>query len=274
VGEALVGHAGVDAVSFTGDSATGRRVMELAAGGIKKVLLELGGKSPNVLFADAPLEKALPLLLRAMFGTAGQNCMAATRILVQRDCYDAVRAQLLAGAARVLVGPGLDPVSTMGPVISEQQVAQIEATVDAAREQGATLLCGGKRLREGALAQGHFYAPTILENAALSSQVIQQEIFGPVTVLERFASEEEAVRMANGTRYGLVAAVWTRDLGRAQRVAREIKAGTVWINTYLRTFAEAESGGMKASGLGRSRGRLGLYEYTESKHICTDVAGL
>ncbi|TAM92275.1 aldehyde dehydrogenase, partial [bacterium] len=274
VGEALVVHPGVDGISFTGDSSTGRRVMELAAGGIKKVLLELGGKSPNLLFPDAPFEKAMPVLLRAMFGTAGQNCMAATRILVHRDCYDMVRSRLVEGAEHVVVGPGLDPSSTMGPVISEQQADQIEAAVNAARESGATVLCGGKRLRSGVLAKGHFYAPTIVEGAALSSSLVQHEIFGPVIALERFDSEEEALLLANGTRYGLVAGVWTRDHARAQRLAREIRAGTVWINTYLRTFAEAESGGMKASGLGRSRGRFGLYEYTELKHICSDVAGL
>lgn len=271
VGEALVAHAGVNAISFTGDTATGRRIMERAASGLKKVLLELGGKSPNILFPDAPLEKAIPTLVRAMFVTSGQNCMTATRILVHQDIYEQAKARFIEQTQRLRVGPGLDPASMMGPVIAEDQLERIADAVHTGQEDGGTLVTGGQRLRQGDLARGYFFAPTILEHVPLNSRMVQQEIFGPVISLEAFGTEEQAIRLANGTEYGLVAGVWTRDHARAERVARQIQAGTVWINTYLRTFAEAESGGMKASGIGRSRGRAGLYEYTALKHILSDI---
>ncbi len=197
--------------------------------------------------------------------------MAATRLIVHRAVFSQVKKQLIEAVRHLKVGPGLDPQSKMGPVISLQQLKNRSNAVQTGLRDGGRLVVGGERLEAGELRKGFFFAPTILEHVSLSSQMVQHEIFGPVVSLEEFTSEEEAIKLANGTDFGLVAKVWTRDFARATRVARGIRAGTVWINTYMRTFAEAESGGMKTSGLGRSRGRAGLYEYTELKHILSDT---
>jgi betaine-aldehyde dehydrogenase len=270
VGNLLVSHPDVQMISFTGSVQTGKTIMRSAAEHVKKVVLELGGKSPSIVFEDADLDRALPLLARYTYGTAGQNCMAATRILVQEQAFDEARRRLSGIAEQVKVGPGLDPASEMGPVISERQLENIHAIVEEGVSSGGQLLTGGDRIN-GDLREGCFYAPTVLSDLPHDSPAVQKEIFGPVLSLERFRDEDEACALANGTSYGLVASVWTSNHNRAERVARRIEAGTVWVNTYMRTFPEAESGGMKESGLGRSRGRFGIYEYLEPKHIVSDV---
>ncbi len=272
VGELLVSHPGVQMISFTGSVETGKRIMRSAAEHIKKVVLELGGKSPSIIFEDADLDKALPLLARYTYGTAGQNCMAASRILVQEEIFEEVQQRLTRIAEEIKVGPGMDPATEMGPVISQKQLDTIHAIVGEGVTSGGELIAGGDRLTNGDLQSGCFYAPTVLSDLPHDSPAVQKEIFGPVLSLERFRDEEEACASANGTPYGLVASVWTSNHNRAERVARRIEAGTVWINTYLRTFPEAESGGTKESGLGRSRGRFGIYEYLEPKHIVSDIS--
>lgn len=272
VGDLLVSHPDVQMISFTGSVETGKTIMRSAAEHVKKVVLELGGKSPSVVFEDADLDRALPLLARYTYGTTGQNCMAATRILVQEKVFDEARRRLTGIAEQVKVGPGADPTSEMGPVISERQLENIHAIVEEGVSSGGELLTGGDRVN-GSLRKGCFYAPTVLSNMPCHSPAVQKEIFGPVLSLERFCDEDEACALANGTSYGLVASVWTSNHNRAERVARRIEVGTVWINTYMKTFPEAESGGMKESGLGRSRGRFGIYEYLEPKHIVSDVTG-
>lgn len=272
VGEHLVSHPGIHMVSFTGSVRTGKRIMSQASGTLKKVVLELGGKSPSVLFQDADLDRALATLVRAAYGTAGQNCMAASRILVHESIFDGVKKKFADLAESIKVGPGLDPTSKMGPVISEKQLERIHTLVERGLSSGGKLLAGGSRIEGGSMSKGCFYAPTVIAGMPLSSPAVQEEIFGPVVSLERFADEEEACALANGTPYGLVASVWTSDHNRAERVARRLEVGTVWINTYLKTFPEAESGGMKQSGLGRSRGRFGIYEYMEPKHVVSDIA--
>ncbi len=271
VGSQIVSHPDVHAISFTGSVETGQEISRSAAEHVKKVVLELGGKSPSIIFEDANLDKALPLLAKFMFGTAGQNCMAATRILVHNSIFDEVRTRLADIAKNIKVGPGTDSDSNMGPVISGKQLENIHAAVRKGVEFGGEIIAGGDRLTDGSLGEGFFYAPTIIAGMPLDSPAVQGEIFGPVVSLESFHDEEEAVFSANGTSYGLVASVWTSNHYRAERVARRVQAGTVWLNTYLRTVPEAESGGMKQSGIGRSRGRLGIQEYMEAKHIVSDV---
>ena len=197
--------------------------------------------------------------------------MAATRILVQDGIFEEVRERLAGIAQGLKVGPGTDPDSEMGPVISQRQLDSIHAAVEEGVASGGELTVGGERLEGGSLEAGCFYAPTILSDLPRQSPAVQKEIFGPVLSLERFHDEDEACESANGTPYGLVASLWTENHNRAERVARRIEAGTVWINTYLRMFPEAESGGMKESGLGRSRGRAGIEEYMEIKHILSEV---
>lgn len=271
VGDGLVSHPRVHMVSFTGSVETGKQIMRTAAEHVKKVVLELGGKSPSVIFEDADLERALPVLGRYMFSTAGQHCMAATRIIVQDSVYEEVRTRLAETARQIKVGPGTDPASEMGPVISEPHLKNIHTLVQKGIASGGELLAGGEQLTGGSLRDGNFYSPTLLAGMPLDSPAVQQEIFGPVVSLENFSDEKEACSLANGTSYGLVGSIWTSDHDRAERVARRIDAGTVWRNTYLQTAPEAESGGMKQSGLGRSRGRFGIYEYLEPKHIVSEV---
>lgn len=271
IGEAIVSHRHVAAVSFTGSTQTGQRIGELAARGIKKVLLELGGKSSSIIFPDAPLERMIPVLVQGMYGSSGQNCMAASRILVHDAIYNAVRDKLVETIASLRVGPGLAADTTMGPLITEHQVAVSQEAVNAGVRDGGRVLIGGQRMTGGVLKDGFFFAPTLIENVPCTSSMVQHEIFGPVVSLERFQDEDAAITFANSTAYGLVSSVWTRDHDRAVRVARQLETGTVWINTYQKTFAEAESGGMKSSGLGRSRGKAGLYEYTELKNVVSEV---
>jgi len=271
VGEGLVSHPDVPVISFTGSVETGKKILHSAAEHVKKVVLELGGKSPSLIFEDADLDRALPILSKFTYGTAGQNCMAATRILVHDGIFDEVQERLAGIAEGLKVGPGTDHDSEMGPVISEKQLNNIHAAIKEGVASGGELAAGGERLEDGSLGAGCFYAPTILSDLPRHSPAVQKEIFGPVLSLERFWGEDEACESANGTSYGLVASVWTESHNRAERVARRIEAGTVWINTYLKTFPEAESGGMKESGIGRSRGRAGIEEYMEIKHILSDV---
>lgn len=270
VGELLVSHPDVPVISFTGSVTTGKKILRSSAEHVKKVVLELGGKSPSIIFDDADLDRALPLLARFTYGTAGQNCMAATRILAQDNIFDEARRRLTEISENVRVGPGTDSESQMGPVISEKQLNDIHAAVWEGIDSGGELATGGERLG-GDLKDGYFYAPTILSDLPRRSPAVQREIFGPVLSLERFGDEDEACDSANGTPYGLVASLWTENHHRAERVARRIEAGTVWINTYMRTFAEVESGGTKESGIGRSRGKAGIQEYMELKHILSDV---
>lgn len=271
IGEALVRHPLIRAISFTGSTEVGQRIAALSGESVKKVLLELGGKSASVVFEDAPLDKAIPALIKGAFGSAGQNCMAASRILVQDAVFDSVKARLIAAIEGIRVGPGSSSDSTMGPLITAKQVARTDQYVQISADDGGRVVIGGHQLTDGALKRGYFYAPTLVEGVPLKSRAIQEEVFGPVVSLERFSDEGEAVRLANGTPYGLTASVWTTNHRRALQMSRQLEVGTIWINTYQRTFAEAESGGMKHSGLGRSRGRAGLYEYTELKHVLTDI---
>ncbi|WP_327000550.1 aldehyde dehydrogenase family protein [Dactylosporangium sp. NBC_01737] len=266
-GAPLAVHPDVDLVSFTGGLDTGRRVMAAAAGTVKKVALELGGKNPNVVFADADVETALDYALTAVFLHSGQVCSAGARLVVQDGMHDDFVAELAARAGRIRLGGPFDPDAEAGPLISAAHLAKVEAYVAMGLAEGARLVCGGRR--EGEL--GHFYRPTILDGCHTGMRVVQEESFGPVLTVERFRTEDEAVRIANDTIYGLAGAVWTQDAGKAQRVAARLRHGTVWINDYHPYVPQAEWGGFKRSGVGRELGPSGLAEYRETKHIWQNV---
>jgi betaine-aldehyde dehydrogenase len=269
VGDALVGHDGVDMVAFTGETATGVDVMKRAAEGLRRVTLELGGKAPNIVFADASLDKAIEGAQNAAFTTCGQVCTAGSRLLVEDRCYDEVVERLTAQVKLMRVGDGLDDATDVGPLVSEAQQRKVLSYVERGRHEGS-LVCGGSRPTGGQCDAGFFISPTIFCDLDPTSTLVRDEIFGPVLVIERFSDEEEALTLAGRTDFGLAAGVWTQNLDRAWRLGRTLQAGTVWVNTYHHFYAEAEVGGYKRSGVGRHQGLDGLYEFTEMKHLNFD----
>ncbi len=270
VGELLAKSEKVNMIDFTGDAATGEKITIAAARTVKKVSLELGGKSPNVIFDDANLNKAIPGAIWAFLFTSGQLCMAGTRLVVQDTIYDEVLKRLKVELEKLKVGNGLDERSHMGPLVSEDQLNTVMKYIELGKKEGK-LLTGGFRLTGGDYDKGFFVPPTVFTDLPRDSKLVQEEIFGPVLVVQKFHTEEEAIEIANDTRYGLAGAVWTNDVSRAVRVAREIEAGTVWINTYNKFYTEAEFGGYKLSGVGRTHGVEALLECTEIKHINFDI---
>jgi betaine-aldehyde dehydrogenase len=240
--------------------------MQAAASNLKKISLELGGKSPNVVFADADFETAIDYALFGIFANAGQVCSAGSRLVVERSLRDRFVERLVERAQKIRVGDGFDPQTEMGPIISPLHRERVETYIAAGIEEGAKLLCGGERLG-GPLASGNFIAPTIFDGTTSTMRIVKEEIFGPVLVVQTFDDEAEAVAIANDTVYGLAGAVFTGDVAKAHRVIRKLRAGITWINTYHPTYNEAPWGGYKQSGIGRELGTYGYDAYTEVKQI-------
>lgn len=267
VGDEISKNELVDKVAFTGGTETGIAIMKNAADTVKKLSLELGGKSPNIVFADADFETAVDYALFAIFANQGEVCSAGSRLLLEESIYDRFLDRLVDRAKKIVIGNGMEAETEMGPLISESHMNRVLSYIQLGLDEGAKLLCGGKRLTENGLEKGFFVEPTILEAADPSMRIVQEEIFGPVLVVQKFRTEEEAIRLANGTKYGLAGAVFTNDGAKGQRVIRKLRAGITWINTYHPTFNEAPWGGYKQSGIGRELGTYGYEAYTEVKQI-------
>ncbi|MGH3470816.1 MAG: aldehyde dehydrogenase family protein [Nocardioidaceae bacterium] len=266
-GAPLSEHACVDLVSFTGGVQTGRRLMANAAASVKKIALELGGKNPNIVFADSDYDVALDFALTAVFLHSGQVCSAGARLIVEESIKERFVADLAERAGRIRLGGPFDPAAETGTLISAAHREKVEAYVAAAVADGATLRCGGGRPQGEAYERGYFYLPTILDDCTAKMTAVQEESFGPVLPVETVSDEDEAVAIANDSYYGLAGAVWTENAGRAERVAGRLRMGTVWINDYHPYVPQAEWGGYKQSGVGRELGPSGLDEYRETKHI-------
>ncbi|MDF3304252.1 aldehyde dehydrogenase family protein [Rhodococcus sp. T2V] len=267
LGAALTGTPDVDFISFTGGLATGRVILETAARNVTKVAVELGGKNPHIVFADADGDDSVDQVLTGVFLHSGQVCSAGTRLIIEESIADRFVAALAARAEKIRMGNGLDPASRTGPLVSEAHREKVEKYVELGRAEGARLVTGGARPSDPALANGSFYLPTIFDHCDRTMRLVQEETFGPILTVERFTTEEEALRLGNDTEYGLAAGVRTADSARGERMVRGLRHGTVWLNDFGYYTAAAEWGGFKMSGNGRELGPAGLAEYQETKHI-------
>lgn len=269
-GAALAAHPDVDKVAFTGSTEVGKLIVKAAAGNLKKVSLELGGKSPNIVFKDADLDLAIAGAANAIFFNHGQCCAAGSRLYVENSIFDQVLEGMSEAARGIKVGPGLDPSTQMGPLVSDEQFRRVCGYVESGLNEGAKSMAGGRKAGDaGYFDKGYFVEPTILANTRQDMKVVQEEIFGPVVVVMPFEDTDELVDKANDTVYGLAAGIWTSDINKAHRFASAIHAGTVWINCYNIFDAALPFGGYKQSGWGREMGREALEIYTEVKAVCT-----
>ena len=270
IGDTLTSDPRVDLVSFTGGLPTGKRIMAKAAETVKRVALELGGKNPNIIFADADLDAAIDFAVTAAFLHSGQVCSAGTRLILERPIHDRVVKEIVRRAKLIRIGAPADLTAETGPLISAGHLKKVEEYLAKGVAEGATLLVGGARCTEPELANGWYFPPTVLDNCDTTMYCVQEESFGPILTVEVFDSEEEAIKIGNDTIYGLSGAVWSSDIARTERVSKALRHGTIWINDYGPYKPAAEWGGFKASGNGRELGEHGLQEYLEIKHIWTN----
>jgi acyl-CoA reductase-like NAD-dependent aldehyde dehydrogenase len=271
-GAAIVKHPGVDKIAFTGSTPVGKLIMREAAESLKKVSLELGGKSPNIIFEDADIEAAIRGAFSGIYYNTGQACTAGSRLLVHESIKDQVIEKLAERAAKMAPGDPLDPKTRLGPVISQEQMDRILGYIEKGTSEGARLVVGGKRLPYNGEERGYWLAPTIFDEVKPDACIAQEEIFGPVLATVTFRDEEEAIAIANSTIYGLAAGVWTNNVKRAHRVAKRLEAGTIWINTYHPLDAASPFGGYKQSGYGRELGAYALDLYTQIKSVWVDLS--
>jgi len=267
VGSELSESMDVNKIAFTGGIATGRKIMQAAAGNIKGITLELGGKSPNIIFADADFDNAVDYGLYGMFYNQGEVCSAGSRILVEDTIYDKYLEAFVSSAKKIKIGNGFDKDIKMGPVISEDHMNKVLDYIEIGKAEGATIALGGYRIMDSGYEKGYFIAPTIFTDTKPDMRIVQEEIFGPVVVLQKFHSEEEAIKLANDTDYGLAAGIFTNDSEKAIRVIKKVRAGITWVNTYGPVNPQAPWGGYKQSGIGRELGTHGLDDFSEIKQI-------
>ena len=267
VGQALAASPLVDKIAFTGGTVTGRKIMEAAVGNLKKITLELGGKSPNIIFADADFDVALEYAMFGIYAGQGEVCSAGSRLILQRSLADRFLPRLAEASSRIIVGDGMEPATEMGPLITRQHLERVMGYIDSGKAEGAELLCGGTRLTNAPLNDGNFLSPTVFVKTQPHMRIVREEIFGPVLSVQLFDDEADAVRLANDTIYGLAGGVFTGDMAKGLRVLRKLRAGITWLNTYHPTFNEAPWGGYKQSGTGRELGTYGLDAYLETKQI-------
>ena len=272
VGEAITTHPGIPAVSFTGGTQTGAHIAKVAGPMFKKLSLELGGKNPNIIFADCDFEEAVKTSVRASFSNQGEICLCGSRIFIERSIYDKFRDAFVERASKMKVGNPADDSTKTGALVSKGHMEKVLSYVELAKEEGGTVLCGGHRVMlEGECQDGYYVQPTVIEGLEYTCRTNQEEIFGPVVTLTPFDSEEDALTMANSTRYGLAGLIWTKDLQRAHRVAQHLHSGIIWVNCWMVRDLRTPFGGMKQSGVGREGGFEALEFFTEPKNVCIQL---
>ena len=271
-GEAIIKHPDIKAISFTGSTVAGERIASLAAPKFKKLSLELGGKNPNIIFADCDWEKMMNTTIQSSFSNQGEICLCASRILIEERIYEKFKNEFVDRAKQLKVGDPLDETSKQGAIVSKVHFDKIMRCIDTARQEGGKILCGGNKVQlAGSCANGYYIDPTVIEGLGPECQTNQEEIFGPVVTLQSFKTEEEALQLANSTNYGLAATIWTQDISKANRIAAKTDSGIIWINCWLLRDLRTPFGGMKNSGVGKEGGWEALRFFTEAKNVCVQL---